>query len=133
MSVAYVDTSALVKLVVREPESDALRSWLSGPAAPATLATSALTRVELVRAARRHSLAAVAVAESVLSTIDHIAITAEVLADAASLLPTTMRSLDAIHLATARAIGASLSLFVAYDHRLINAAAGAGLPIHEPR
>lgn len=132
MSVAYVDTSALVKLVVNEPESRSLRAWIARSDEIATFATSIVSRIELTRAARRHSLAATTSAETVLAGIDLILMTPEIVADAALLDPPALRTLDAIHLATARRIGASLSAFVAYDARLLVAATAVGLPVASP-
>lgn len=133
MSIAYLDSSALVKFVVAEAETAALQAWIQRPDAPVTLATSTLTRVELSRAARRHSAAAATIAGHVLSSIDLIMMTPEVLGDAASIDPAGLRTLDAIHLATARQIGSSLSAFVAYDARLLDAAVAVGLPVISPR
>ena len=132
MSVVYLDTSALVKLAVVEAESSALQNWLSGVEEVTTFATSALTRVELTRAARRHGPAAVESAERVLTGLHVVALLPEILADAAVLDPPALRTLDALHLATARRIGTSLSGFVAYDHRLVDAAAAASLPVLSP-
>ncbi len=131
MSVAYVDTSALVKLVVREAETEALLDWM-GRSDQSTFASSIVTRVELTRAARRHSPTAATSAETVLAGTDLILMTPELLADAAVLDPLALRTLDAIHLATARRIGSSLSAFLAYDTRLRNAATHAGLPVVSP-
>lgn len=132
MSVAYLDTSALVKLVVREAESEALQVWIRESAA-AVMATSTLAGVELRRASRRHSQAAADVAEELLSSVDQIAMTPDLLREAAAVEPSVLRSLDAIHLATARRIGSSLSVFVAYDLRLIAAAEAAGLSVAQPQ
>jgi predicted nucleic acid-binding protein len=131
VTVAYLDTSALVKLVVAEPESGALRRWLRRSSAGMDLATSTLGRVELVRAARRHSPAAVAAAEELMTGISKVSMTPEVLADAATLSP-ALRTLDAIHLATARRIGGSLTAFLVYDARLRLAAEAADLPVIAP-
>ncbi len=132
MTVAYLDTSALVKLVVAEPESGALLGWLGNAATGLHLVTSTLGRVELIRAAGRHSAAAVTIAEDVMSGINLVTLTPEVLADAATLTPASLRTLDAIHLATARRLGASLTAFLAYDARLNLAAEAAGLPVVTP-
>ncbi len=130
MNVAYFDTSALVKLAVAEPETRALRDWI----AQETLrpASSALAGVELRRAARRHGQSALATAADVMSGINVIAIRPEILDGAAALDPPTLRTLDAIHLATALRIGSSLAAFVAYDQRLAEAAQAAGLPVVAP-
>ncbi|MET3807827.1 putative nucleic acid-binding protein [Nakamurella sp. UYEF19] len=132
MTVAYFDTSALVKLVVNEAETAALRGWLRGAGADSVLTTSTLAGVELRRAARSHGAAAAGVAEQVLSSLAHITMTPELLADAGTMEPASLRSLDSIHLATARRVGSSLWAFVAYDSRLVAAATMAGLPVIRP-
>lgn len=134
MSVAYLDTSALVKLVVRESESAALQDWIrAGRDTGTSLTTSTLATVELTRAARRHSAAAARTAADLLPRLDHITMSSDVLRDAARLEPATLRTLDAIHLASARLVAASLSAFVAYDERLLDAARTAGLAALVPR
>jgi predicted nucleic acid-binding protein len=132
VTVAYLDTSALVKLVVAEPETRALLTWLRRSSAGMDLTTSALGRVELIRAARRHSPAAVAAAEELMTGISKVTMTPEVLADAAMLSAAALRTLHAIHLATARRIGGSLTAFLVYDARLRLAAEAAGLPVVAP-
>jgi predicted nucleic acid-binding protein len=130
VTVAYLDTSALAKLAIAEAETEALRAWLADHQAP--VATSALAAVELRRAARRHSHAAARAAEQILAGVDHISIGLDVITGAAAIDPPSLRTLDAIHLATALLIGPSLAAFVAYDTRLVDAARTAGLPIHQP-
>ncbi|MGI8879621.1 MAG: type II toxin-antitoxin system VapC family toxin [Jatrophihabitans sp.] len=132
MNVAYLDTSALVKLVVREAESEALQAWIQDRG-PDVIATSMLAGVELRRASSRHSRAAAEVAERILSSVDQIAMTPDLLREAAAVEPAALRSLDAIHLATACRIGSSLSAFVAYDLRLLAAAEAAGLATAQPQ
>jgi predicted nucleic acid-binding protein len=96
------------------------------------LVTSALSRAELLRAAGRHSSEVVTKALEVLAAITSITITAALLDQAGSLAPSTLRTLDAIHLATALELGEDLTAFVAYDARLLAAAANASLPTLEP-
>ncbi|MCU1690532.1 MAG: PilT protein domain protein [Jatrophihabitantaceae bacterium] len=132
MSIAYVDTSALVKLVVEEAETSALRAWLVADGSPTTIVTSTLAVVELRRAARRHGEVATQLAERVLDAVHHVSMVPEILASAASLQPAALRTLDAIHLATALQIGSSLAAFIAYDTRLADAAIAAGLPVARP-
>ena len=121
----YLDTSALVKLVRAEAESAALRRYLT---ARPVRTSSALVRVELVRAARRHDAEAVAAAHRLLGAIDLITLD-EGLLDAAALIGPEVRSLDAIHLASAVALGAHLAALVTYDVRMKAAAASLGLPV----
>lgn len=128
----YLDTSALVKLVRTEAESDALRKYLRRQRRDGFV-TSALARTELVRAALPGGAAAVAHARRLLSGIDQIRVDVRVLDDAATLLsPSRLRSPDAIHLASARRIGADLREIVTYDERLAQAAAAIGLSTRAP-
>lgn len=131
MSIVYLDTSALAKLVRREPETDALRSWLHAHA-DATRVSSALAEVELVGAARRTGEDAVALADRVIANLTLIAITAEVISEARRMPAPALRSSDAIHLATATIIGADLAALVAYDPRLLDAARAYRLPVAAP-
>jgi predicted nucleic acid-binding protein len=130
-SVIYLDTSALVKLVRVEAETEALRQWLRDGTHDA-VATSTITAVELIRAARRGGVEAVAVARRVLTGLSLVTLTPTILDRAADLEPVSLRSLDALHLATALAIGGSLEAVVAYDAQLLDAAIGMGLPMITP-
>jgi predicted nucleic acid-binding protein len=125
---AYLDSSALLKLVQREPESEALESVVS---ALAGRASSQLARVEVLRRARRHGPAAEAKAQRTLDALTLRSIDDEVIATASALEPAALRSLDAIHLATALSIS-DLDLFISYDQRLNDAAAAAGLRVGSP-
>jgi predicted nucleic acid-binding protein len=127
----YLDTSALVKLVVEEPETVALRRFIA-QADPRKLITSALSRAELLRAAQRRDEPTVRKTREVLDGLAEITITEALLDSAGSMQPTTLRTLDAIHLATALELGAELSVLVAYDVRLLGAARGASVPTLTP-
>lgn len=128
----YLDSSALVKLVKREPESSALRRLLRRRRADARV-TSALARVEVVRAVAGGGPAAVAHAQRQLARVDHVNLGRDLLDEAATLLPgTVLRSLDAIHLTSARSVGADLRAVVTYDHRMQDAAVAAGLVVEAP-
>lgn len=128
----YLDTSALVKLVRREPESDSLADWLDAQA-PATWVSSTLVEVELPRALRRVDPTLLAAVPGIVARVARYEIDEVVRAAAAALADPTLRSLDAIHLATAQAVfGTQLTAFVAYDERLLAAAASAGLPTNSP-
>lgn len=126
----YLDSSAIVKLARREPETDALRGWLA--AHPAPLAASALARAECARALRRGEPAAVPVLHAVLALIHQKPVSDEILDAAAALPGESLRTLDAIHLATAEALSSVLTWFVAYDKRLVEAARSRGLPVVSP-
>jgi len=125
--VAYLDTSALVKLVVAEPQTAALRDALAGWS---RRATSALAEVELLRAAAR--VGVVAAATRVLGEISLIEVDAAVLRRAAHVPPPSLRSLDAIHLASALALGDTLGTVLTYDARLADAARVHGLEVRAP-
>jgi predicted nucleic acid-binding protein len=131
--VAYFDSSAIVKLVITERETSALRAWMSDGGNRLTPATSAITRVEVIRACAQSGLPdAVDRATDLLAEWSLISLTEATLALAARLTPPSLRSLDAIHLATALELEESLDAFVAYDDRLVEAARGAGLPVAVP-
>ena len=125
------DTSALVKLVLDEPESDGLADWLTArPDEP--WAASDLCRLELVRAVARSTPAAVGTAREVLAALDLVPLSRSLLSEAAALPPPSLRSLDAVHLAAAATLGPELTAFVVYDDRLADAAAQAERPVARP-
>ena len=116
----YLDSSALVKLVIVEPESSALRRYLGGEP---ERASCALARVEILRAVRGHGSAAVTRARRLLQRLNLVQIDDELLDAAAALDPSVLRGLDAVHLAAAQLFGDELTAVVTYD-RLMTAAAG---------
>jgi predicted nucleic acid-binding protein len=124
--------SATVKLVVAEKESPALINWLNEHL-DQNLVTSAVGSIELIRAAARVGPSAVALARNVASTIDTLVLTETIAAAAAAIPPPELRTLDAVHLATAQAHMRSLTAFCAYDRRLLEAAESHGLPTVSPR
>lgn len=126
---AYVDSSALVKLVGRERESSALRERI----ADFDLVSSALARVEVVRAVRRSGVTPANDPVEVLSRTSLVDIGDEVLDLAGRLDPGGLRSLDVIHLATAILVAEDLDLFVTFDRQLGAAAGRAGFPVEAPR
>jgi hypothetical protein len=121
--VFYLDSSAIVKLAVREPESAALRAYLRRRR---PLVSSALARAEVTRALLPLGEAAVKRGHDVLAGIDLIRLTDRILAAAGSLKPEDLRTLDAIHLATAQQIEENLSRIVTYDARMTAGARLAG-------
>jgi predicted nucleic acid-binding protein len=128
----YLDTSALVKLVQVEPESAALRRFIRQHR-DAGRAGSALSRTELVRAVLAGGDEAVARARRLLRRLDQIRVDVRVLDEAATLKPPArLRTLDAIHLASARCLGADLLVVVTYDVRMSAAAEALGLPVAAP-
>jgi uncharacterized protein len=127
---AYFDSSALVKLVVREPESAALRAFMRRRTARAS---SALARVEVLRAVRHHGPAATARAHQIVERVELVRLD-DALLDAAAGLPIEpLRGLDAIHLACAQRLGHDLSVLVSYDERMLAAARRLGIAVASPR
>jgi predicted nucleic acid-binding protein len=128
----YLDTAALVKLVRREVASDALVDWI-GDHPDELLVSSTLAEVELPRALRRTEPALLAAVPALLGRIAVYEVDEVVRATAAAYDDPLIRSLDAIHLATADAVlGDDLTAFVTYDHRLLATATALGLPTTSP-
>lgn len=129
-SVAYLDTSAFVKLIVAEPESAALearlRRWPDR-------ASAALLRTETIRALRRSGNGdLIGSARRMLGAVTLIRLGEPLLDRAGDLGPAGLRSLDAIHLAAALALGPDLAVVVTYDDRLRDAALAHGLAVEAP-
>jgi uncharacterized protein len=129
MRATYLDSSAVVKLVIAEPESAALRQFVRRRR---PLVTSALARTEVLRAVMPAGEAAVSRGREVLHVLDLVRVNDRVLDAAASLMPAEIRSLDAIHLATAQLLGEDLGRVVTYDERMVDAAKHLGLPTASP-
>lgn len=129
MASIYLDSSAIVKLAVREPESAALRRHLRRRR---PLVSSALARAEVLRALLPAGEAAVAAGRRTLTLLDLVRVNDRVLTLAGSMLPTELRSLDAIHLATAERLRDELGSFVTYDERLSAAARLLGHRVTAP-
>jgi predicted nucleic acid-binding protein len=127
----YLDSSALIKLAVTEPESAALRSWLAGQPNLVRVSSS-VARVEVPRAVWRAEPTALPESYQIIQRTGEVGLSDEVLSKAAGVRPPALRSLDAIHLASALAIRLELTAFVAYDKRLLAAAREAGLPTASP-
>ena len=127
--IAFVDTSAYVKLVLGEPEAPALDRALRGWRAHVG---SALLRIEAERACARHGEAWVARARAGLAGYALLPLDDGVLRAAAALRPAGLRTLDALHLATALSTGRRLGVLFSYDERLCAAARAAGVPVARP-
>lgn len=125
----YLDSSAIVKLAIDEPQSEPLRRYLRrrGP-----FVSSALARTEVMRALLNEGDAGVARGRDVLGHVNLIRVNDRILATAGTLLPAELRSLDAIHLATALALDDDIRQLVSYDERMTAAAAGLGLRTAAP-
>jgi uncharacterized protein len=129
----YLDSSALVKLVQREAESDALRRFLRRWRTD-QFVTSTLARVEVVRAVLAGGPLAVAKARRQLSRVDQVVLSADLLDRAATLAPALkLRSLDAIHLAATQVIGDELRAVVTYDLRMAEAAHSLAMTVETPK
>jgi predicted nucleic acid-binding protein len=126
----YLDSSAILKLVVREPESAALRRYLRRRR---PLLSSALARTEVLRALLPAGDEAVARGRSVLERLDLVRVNDRVLEAAGMLRPAGLRSLDAIHLATARLLGRELKALITYDERMASATKELGHRLVQPR
>lgn len=125
----YLDSSALVKLAVQEPESLALRRFL---ARRRLVISSALARTEVARALLPSGADAVRRGQDVLASVELMRINDRVLSEAGAMPPSDLRSLDAIHLASAELLGSDLGGFVTYDMRLAFAATARGLRVVQP-
>lgn len=126
----YLDTSALVKLVVAEAETDALSAWINQT--EGELVTSDLARTELLRAVRRAAPDRVVRAREVLDSLTLIDVTTQIFEEAARIDPPALRALDAIHLAAALDLGDDLETVVTYDDRLTEAATANGVVTSAP-
>jgi uncharacterized protein len=129
-TLVYLDASALVKLVVVEPESMALTTFLGNRE---HRITSRVSVVEVARTTRRIAISEVVErARGLLDTISFVELSSEIAQLAGSLNPPTLRSLDAVHVASAIWLGAEVGPFVTYDARMQEAATGAGLAVDAP-
>ncbi|HET7044921.1 MAG TPA: type II toxin-antitoxin system VapC family toxin [Gaiellaceae bacterium] len=126
----YLDSSAIVKLAIAEPESAGLRRYLRRRQ---PLVSSALARTEVARALLPLGEPAVRRGQEVLARLELIRVSDRILVAAGALLPVGLRSLDAIHLATVRHLGRDLARLVTYDERMREAAQAAGCPVAAPR
>ncbi|MEM9036554.1 MAG: type II toxin-antitoxin system VapC family toxin [Actinomycetota bacterium] len=121
----YLDTSALVKLVVAEAETEALQAWLAG--AERDPVACDLVRTELVRAVRRSAPDRMVRTRQVLDGLTLLDLTASVLDTAGRLDPPELRSLDALHISSALTLGDDLDGIVTYDGRLTATAEANGV------
>jgi hypothetical protein len=127
----YLDSAAVVKLAHAEVESPALRAWLDERAETGWF-SSVLTEIESFRALARYAPDAVSRLPAVLDQIELVDLDPPIRILAQTARPATVRSLDAIHLGTALQARGTLTSFVTYDKRLLDAAAAAGLPVDSP-
>jgi predicted nucleic acid-binding protein len=129
MAVIYLDSSAIVKLAVREPESVALRRYLRNRR---PRVSSALARTEVMRALLDKGESARKNGRRVLANLDLIRVDNRVLDLAGGLPPIELRTLDAIHLATAQRLGGDLGRLCTYNDRMRAAAVDLGMAVIAP-
>jgi uncharacterized protein len=128
-ALAYLDTSAYVKVPLGEPERPALLEALE----PYSVVSSRLLSVHAVRACARYGPEYAQAAEAGLQAVSLLPLDDLVLTSAKTLEPAHLRTLDALHLATALSLGADLAVVVSYDDRLGDAARAHGLSVFTPR
>lgn len=124
----YLDSSALIKLIVDETETPALGRFVEEQ--PPPILSSEIAVVEVFRAARRHD--AVPRTVELVESLAKIPIDEAILQAAAAVEPPSLSTLDALHLASALGHRKRLDAFVAYDARLVAAARAAGLHVESP-
>jgi predicted nucleic acid-binding protein len=129
MPATYLDSSAIVKLAIQDPESAALRQHLRRRR---PLVSSALARTEVLRALLLEGEPGLARGRAVLARIDLIRVNDRILDAAGVLLPEDLRSLDAVHFTTAQQLGSDLGHVVTYDVRMIDSARHLGLKTTSP-
>ncbi|CAN5239455.1 type II toxin-antitoxin system VapC family toxin [soil metagenome] len=127
-ALAYLDTSAFAKLPLHEPERAALLHALE----TYTPVSSWLLAVEAVRACARYGRDYADAARAGLERVSLLPLDEQILRRAQMLPPPQLRTLDALHLATALSIAADLAVLVTYDDRLAEAATAAGVTVIAP-
>jgi uncharacterized protein len=132
VSVYYADTSAAIKLLAEETDSRAFAAFYDAHA-DAEWVSSALLQVEVTRAVARVMPALLPEARDLLLAFSYVAIDDDIIDGAMNEPDRGLRSLDAIHLATARIFAPELDAIATYDDRLIKAANDAGLATVSPR
>lgn len=128
----YADTSAVMKLLVQEEHSAAMAELFDGTATSDPWVSSDLLRVELIRSVRRTAPPMLPDAEELLGAFDLVTVSTGVVTAATAEPDAGLRSLDAVHVATARLLRLDLAGFVSYDERQVAAAVDAGLPVMSP-
>ena len=126
---AYLDSSALVKTVRDEVETDALKTFLGDIPAPST---SVLSRVEVRRASLRDGIYDAEPIDELFESLNCMPLTPDVIQRASRLGPPSLKSLDAIHLSTALELFTINPVFVSYDKRLLKAAENIGFRTASP-
>jgi uncharacterized protein len=132
VSLYYLDTSAALKLLAQENDSLAFATFYDAHSTSPWV-SSALLRIELIRAVNRALPAALPEARDLLLAFDYIPIDDDIVEAAMNEPDRMLRSLHAIHLATARQLGTDLTSLITYDDRLAGAARDAGMTVADPR
>ena len=128
--VAYIDTSAFVKLFVEEPESDAVAAAIGS--SWTRMVASEILAVEAFRTALRRGGEAPELAAQLLRQVILLPFSTEIRTDSYRLSPPELRTLDAIHLATAISVADQIGAIFTYDKRLAQASSDAGLRVVAP-
>ncbi len=131
MKAWYLDSSAIVKFAVAEPESSALSAWRSNLGPDDVCITSELSITEVVRAVSRVG-GDLDVALAHIDSLEHLTVDRDLVLAAGQLEPLKMRSLDAIHLTSASAVSTELVGVVTYDDRMSEVARELGLATLSP-
>lgn len=132
MSLYYLDTSAALKLLVEESHSKSFAAFYDNSVG-ASWVSSALLRIEVMRAVTRVLPVALPAARDLLSAFDFVSIDDDIVDTAMNEPDRKLRSFDAIHLATARLLGTDLDALITYDDRLATAACDAGIAVESPQ
>ena len=132
MSLYYADTSAVIKLLVEESHSKAFAAFYDEHS-DTEWVSSALLKIEVTRAVTRAMPALLPDARDLLLAFSVVAIDDEIVETAMNEPDRGLRSLDAIHVATARVLREDLAAIVSYDDRLLKAASEAGMNTASPR
>jgi predicted nucleic acid-binding protein len=126
MSWVYLDASAIAKLVIAEPESNALRDRVQGHG----LISSRVAVIEVLKAVARANPAADA--QPILARLSFVELDAELARLAGTTGEPSLRALDAIHVASALRLGPEIDAVITYDDRQAAAATSAGLRVEAP-
>jgi len=132
MALYYLDTSAAFKLLAAEEHAEAFLAFYRERRADGWI-SSDLLRIEVSRAVTRNWPALIPDAQRLLDAFEYVQIDEDVVRSAIVEPDRLLRSLDAIHLATARILGPELTALMTYDDRLAKAAADAGITVLAPR
>ena len=127
----YLDSSALIKLALAEPETAALGSYIAEHS-DQSLVSSSLHRAEVLRAIWRSEPGALPRAQRMIRRVSVVTLTHDLLDNAATLPPEGLPTIGAIHLASALTLKKDLVAFISYDKQLLAAAESAGLPTLSP-